>query len=154
MPKRNKGHQQRGVWPTFESKFLKQVVESFQRRSKSIKNKVLTYSCEKIIETNDGNREEKLELRFAFYGPPGFSVSCDIWEDRWLWVDVRQSSKNGWIFEWQHEGRVGATSTKQLAESLINTISVRPEEEMNDTIAAYLDKVWKDVALTGPLHEA
>ena len=28
------------------------------------------------------------------------------WEDRWLWIDARHSSKLGWLWEFNTEGRL------------------------------------------------
>jgi len=137
-------------WPVFESPFLQGIVSALQKRSKSIKNRVAKYSCERLREQADADMRELVELSFDLRVPDSTRISVKIWDDRWLWVDVRQSSKVGWVFEWQHEGRVGDTDPKSVAAAIHKTVEGQFVQDLDETLAG-LDSLWSKIAKNGPV---
>lgn len=136
-------------WPAFDSAFLAGIAESLRRRSKAIKHRTSGSSCERVIEKTDGADKELMELRFALYGRPLVRMTLCLWGDRWLWIDIRQAARKGWRFEWQHEGRVGATEPRRVVETILATLS-QPLVEESARDLARLDALWRAVALQGP----
>ncbi len=137
-------------WPNFESLFLTEIVNALQKRSKSIKHGVSKFSCERVRENIDGNSQEIVELSFDRIGPYSPRISVKIWDDRWLWIDVRQSSETGWVFEWQHEGRVGDTDPKAVSIAILETVKGHYAQDL-DAALDELDSLWPKIAKSGPI---
>ena len=125
-------------------------MDSLRRRSKSIKHSVSLYECERVREKMDDCVYEKAELYFEFLGGRPFRISFNIWDDRWIWIDVRRSAKRGWAFEWQHQGRVGSVPPRELAASIVDTLMKPSYYEEPADLAADLDELWGTVAVNGP----
>ena len=119
------------------------MVASIKSRSKAIKNKTSTYNLQKVIEKEDGNAWEKLEIDFILRSR--LSVRMFVWDDRWAWIDVRKSAKYGWEFEWQHEGRIGSATSKQIVNKLENTFTWGNSHRVNE-----LQKCWFEIMHEGP----
>ena len=131
-----------GAYPIFESKFLNGVVLSFKKRSKSIKHNVRSFHLQKIIEKTDNQSHEKLETEIVLLRKA--TVSFFLWDDRWSWVDVRESRQKKWIFSWQTEGRIGPTHPKVIVAAVQNTfLSAVNHNEIE------LDKIWNTIILAG-----
>lgn len=137
-------------WPAFESALLQDVVDLVSRRSKSLKHRVGDYACERIVEAGGDERCEKLELRLELPGDRPFRISLSLWADRWLWIDARQAAKEGWAFEWQHEGRVGAAFPGDIANALLETVTLPFGAGSADYCMARLKELWSPIAITGP----
>src|SRR5690349_5776827 len=73
--------------PTFETDFLAEIGASIRRRQKAIKNKAFGLSCERLWETSDKEKREKLELTLV---GPRSSRSAQLrffaWSDRWIFA--------------------------------------------------------------------
>ena len=138
-------------WPTFKSEFLDDISNSLRRKSKSIKNTVSSYSCAKAYEIDGEQKSEKLELVFLLPGANQVRITIDIWDSRWIWLDIRQPSKSGWVFEWQKEGRIGYSESKDFTETALNTLRV-PYLHINSAqLPKMLEEIWKKIAVNGPL---
>ena len=135
-------------WPAFDSRFLDEVAGSLRRRSKALKHKCRSYRCEKVWEDDGFSRREKAELSFELPGEQPVRLACHLWEDRWLWIDVRQVAKSGWRFEWQHRGRIGSTEPLAVAEAMEQTLSI--DYARIERVRADLDNLWSSIAINGP----
>lgn len=135
-----------------ENHALKDVYENIKRRSKAIKYRGGLLSCERILERDGDESMEKLEFS---YGPKKSvsapSIRMYVWSDRWVWVDAREASRNGWKWEWTGEGRApgqdfGRVLTKALERSIdeaITCLGNAPDE---------LEKIWGPLLSDGRLE--
>ena len=142
-----------GYWPKFDSEFLSEIAAALQKKSKSLKHSVRNYSCEKVREKIEGEEWEKLELSFEDWRPHPIRISFYCWDDRWMWLDIRQAAKSGWNLEWQHEGRIGVAGPAAVAKLLMRTVQF-PFGEAATSVSRELDEQWKNVALNGPRGKA
>lgn len=138
-------------WPAFEAALLQDVVDLVSKRSKSLKHSVGDYACERVVEAGGDERCEKLELRFELLGDHPFRISLSLWADRWLSIDVRQAAKEGSAFEWQHEGRVGSAYPGDIANALLETVTLPFSTDPADYCKAKLTELWPPIAITGPM---
>jgi hypothetical protein len=135
-------------WPAFESPFLDAVVKSLRKRSKSLGHKCKYYDRKRVWEVDGAARREKAELSFSLLGPHPVGVACHLWDDRWIWVDVRQPAKRGWVFEWQHQGRIGASEPRLIAQAIEKTLDIHLDNDAGRT--ANLVRIWLPLAAMGP----
>ena len=146
------GRTPRGYWPKFESDFLAEIVIPLKKKSKSLKHSVSSYSCERVREITEGVESEKLEMSFEMWGPHPIRVTFNCWDDRWMWLDIRQPAKSGWQFEWQHEGRIGVAGPAAVGNLLLRSVQFPYAENITPALR-FLDEQWKSVAITGPSGE-
>lgn len=154
MTKRNrsiKGPQ----WPKPEAPFLADIVAALRKRSKAIKHQFGFYSCETNWDQDDDERFEKVELYFESLRDRPYRITCHLWDDRWLWIDVRQATARrpveaGWAFEWSHSGRVGETSPQDIirAIEISKSATFRDDPALTKSI---LNDVWVPIACNGPI---
>lgn len=138
-------------WPTFKSEFLDDISNSLSRKSKSIKNTVSSYSCDKVYEIDGEQKIEKLELVFFLLGANKVRITIDIWDSRWAWIDIRLPSKSGWVFEWQKEGRVGYIEAKDFTDTVLKTIRLPYLNSDSSHLQKMLEEIWKKITINGPL---
>lgn len=134
-------------WPMFQSDFLNIMIASVRKRSKSIKHKVRQYSFIKVIEKNEGEEIEKLEIQFIL-PINNATIRIYLWEDRWIWIDIRESSKQGWKFEWSKEGRIGDKDVIDIRQAIESTISL--SSSLHAGLSKEFERCWSQIALGGP----
>jgi hypothetical protein len=100
------------------------------------------------LEDDGSSRREKAELFFELPGERPVRLACHLWQDRWLWIDVRQAAKFGWKFEWRHQGRIGSTEPLAVAEAIEQTLSIDYARIAH--VRAALDNLWSKIAINGP----
>ena len=136
-------------FPSFDSPFLEEVALSLRKRSKAIKNRAVRFTCERVRELRDSGDYELMEMQIELHRTPRIQFSFKLWSDRWLWIDIRQPSKRGWLFDWQHDGRVGDTEPSGIVESIITTLKIPYSDDVL-VVRSKLDNLWAKVALGGP----
>ena len=142
--------------PEFNNAFLADIAFSYKKRRKSLKHRTSKMSCVKSYNNTSENRNECEEIFELTVETPGASkravFQLHAWEDRWVWVDGRQSiSKQGWLWEWTHEGRfIGDGGGRQLIEALEKSISLSPSFS-DHPYQAQITGVWKPILASGPV---
>jgi len=136
--------------PKFKNTFLEEIVSALRKRSKALKHKTSRISIDRIYEVNDDERCEKLELNIDPILPKKCNCEVFIWEDRWIWLDVRKGSKTGWIWEWGIEGRVLDVSGRDILLRIEEMLSKlkrldADKKEQNESI---LNNVWSGIIAT------
>ena len=64
-----------------------------------------------------------VSIRYRVHGA-SVSLRLAVWDDRWVWVDARRSSKSGWVWESTTEGRfVSAGGARDLVAHAEETLS-------------------------------
>ncbi|MCG8593929.1 MAG: hypothetical protein MI785_06070 [Kiloniellales bacterium] len=135
-------------WPSFESAPLSDLVKSLKKRSKALKHKTETLSCERVLVEEGSVRVEKFELVMSSYRR--VALRFFLWEDGWAWVDARQPSKKGWVWVWTYEGkllgRYGGKEVEEALEMTLDSVCETPAE----TLKA-LTQIWKPLLAQGPV---
>jgi hypothetical protein len=83
------------------------------------------------------------------YGGPAAKVMLRvmIWDDRSVWVDVRRSSKKGWVWAVTAQGRfVGSRGAEDLVADIEATLGFPHAPDPSGDIA----KIWKAHLASGP----
>ncbi len=132
--------------PSSENEFLANVLASMKKRQRAIKYKTKAMTCDKVIETHDDVRKEKLEASFR---RTESNLRAFIWEDRWVWIDFRSPSKRGWRWEWSFEGRLlPAHDGRMLVDALEKTLDAAPRDDESDVSA--FGEIWRILLAQGP----
>jgi len=139
----------RGYWPSFDSTFLAEMVASLRRNGRSLQRSTGAFRCERVRDRTGGVQSEILELSFAITEPSPVEFSLSCWADRWLELDVRQTTSSGPPVEWRHEGRVGAAGPAAVADLLIDSAKL-PFGSDPDFALRCLAERWPTVAVAGP----
>lgn len=126
-----------------ESPFLREVLGGLSKRRKAIRYKLRQISVDKVRERIDSEEREKLE------------ITCEgniqklrlfLWEDRWVFVDARISSKQGWTWEFTHQGRLmGIADARTLVAALEQSIEA---SSLGDSTT--LEGLWRPLLAQGP----
>ena len=132
---------------TAQAAFIVEVEEWLRKRGKPIRHRKSDISVERVLERTDGVEWEKLEIECPFYGKTT-RLRLHIWNDRWIWIDARRSSKAGWSWEFTAEGRLsGNHSARDLVALFEASLSAGHWDER---APAELGKLWTPVLATGP----
>ena len=134
-------------WPSFDDNFLADLSAALKKRRKALKHKSRLLNCERLIESDDGVRTEKMELDIQLWTRNRLKVHA--WSDRWLWVDARAPTKKGWAWEWDYDGRLlgPLTGTEVIGaiEETIDGISGAKSDAVNE-----LTGIWQKLLARGP----
>jgi hypothetical protein len=135
--------------PRSDHTWLGEALDGLRSRSRALKHKMHASQCERVIEEKDGERTERIDITFERRAAQGFVLRARIWQDRWVWIDVRAGGKSGWIFEWSIEGRsAGGLSGRELmqtVEATFDAISISNGIDQNA-----LNNIWRGILLNGP----
>lgn len=121
-----------------------------RRRALSRRGASVSWTCVKEIvngrETEKGRTDVTIDYRVN--GLP-VTLRMNVWADRWVWIDARCSTKQGWLWEFTDEGRFisknGARALVQCAEKTIDA-SFLPARDAPSVIS----KVWSTCLASGP----
>lgn len=126
-----------------ESPFLKNILGGLSKRRKAIRYKVRQISIEKVRERTDSEEREKLEITCEWNAK---KLRLFLWDDRWVFIDARMSSKQGWAWEFTHQGRLmGIADARVLVAALEQSIEA---SSLGDS--ATLEGLWSRLLAQGP----
>jgi hypothetical protein len=126
-----------------KSAFLTDTLAALSKRRKALRHKLRHISVERVLERTEGNEWEKLEVSCEALGP---RLRLFVWQDRWVFVDARTPTKEGWAWEFTTQGRlVGGVEARALVAALEATIEASFLES-----SAALERVWTPLLATGP----
>jgi hypothetical protein len=132
---------------TAQTTFVAQLQEALRKRGKPIRYRKSDISIEPVIERTNGEEREKLEIECPFHGTTT-RLCVHVWDDRWIWIDARRSSKAGWVWQYSTEGRlVGSHSARDFVALFEESLSAGHWDEQ---APARLENVWKPALATGP----
>ena len=128
----------------FDSPYLKLLSSALNKRRKAIKYQVKNSEFQKVIEKEINKPDtEKLEITLDLRNH--IVLRLFVWEDRWIWVDVRKSSKKGWLFEWEMSGRALQGSARIIVSTLEKSFFFSKTSDVTG-----LNKIWNKVLHKGP----
>ena len=90
-------------------RFPPALLEAFRRRGRAIVHRGATVDSVLVPDQADDYGEviDRCEITIAFrVDGRSVLIRAHAWEDRWLWIDARHSSKKGWTWEFSTEGRL------------------------------------------------
>ena len=133
--------------PKFEDRQLDELADSLRRRRRALRNKSRSINLDRVIESTNGQRIEKLELTIELSVPSLTTIRVFVWADRFIWVDARRGSKDGWTFSWTKEGQLVGRRKGQLRVAIEKTLEAAGLIQSEDT--STLDEIWTPVVSTG-----
>jgi hypothetical protein len=120
---------------------------AFKKRHRAINYQSHEIRCDKIIERYDPKDIEKIEIKLSALDKT--RIALNIWEDRWVLVDARQSTKKGWAWEWRYDGRLlGLHTGKDLIAALEQTMAATFQITRDATDD--LTRIWRPLLARGP----
>jgi len=132
---------------TAQTTFIAQVQEMLRKRGKPIRHRKTDISIERVIERVNGDEWEKLEIECPFYGTTT-RLRVHIWDDRWIHIDARRSSKAGWVWQFTTKGRLlGSHSARDLVALFEESLSAGHWDEQ---APGKLTALWDPVLAKGP----
>jgi hypothetical protein len=78
----------------------------------------------------------------------GVRIHVKVWQDRWVWIDARESSPKGWKWFRTFDGRLagGMAGSDLLNAVLLFDQMLPPAEQKVDPSATF----WTELLLRGP----
>ena len=132
------------VLPTSTVTCLASFVSAIHSRAAELEHRYRAVSCRKLMVEQNGNLREGVALELTRTEPLYRLIRVHAWDDRWVWIDARQSQQQRWIWSWTLEGRLGPGLG---GVHLLDAIE-RSERLFTRDDQAGLKDVWRDV-LTG-----
>lgn len=121
---------------------------AIEARKKAWKYLCASISFDDIAKDADGYKQLQFEARSTI-GSPKAILQVYFWEDRWIWIDARESSKTGWNWEWTSEGRVAPDKWgKHLAKKIEDSFEL--SSYAGDRVLDQLEHQWSTYLATGP----
>jgi hypothetical protein len=134
-------------FPAFEAPFLSDFVIGLVKTMKTVKRGFRRID---IGPTRDPEYDmEVFDLTFWRRGTgAGLRIHLKVWQDRWVWIDARESSKKGWKWFRTFDGRLagGMTGSELLNAVLLFNEMLPPAEQKVDSSATF----WTETVLRGP----
>jgi len=110
-----------------EIDFSRAVIEAFRKRNRALSRRGASVECTPVKEIVDGRESEvgRADINIEYRVDAARVVlRLQIWDDRWLRLDVRRSSKSGWVWESTNEGRfVSPGGARDLVSQVEETLS-------------------------------
>jgi len=93
---------------------------------------------------------EKLEVELRpWANDEKVSVRLFAWTDRWVCIDARAATKNGWAWQWTFEGRLlGEFGGREIVGGLENTLDC--VHNMDPRKTRELADIWGSLLAQGP----
>ena len=128
----------------FDSPYLKLLTKVLIKRRKAIKYQIKSGEFQKVIE-KEANKPDVEKLEITLNLTNQIVLRLFVWGDRWVWIDVRRSSKKGWLFEWESSGRVLQDSERIVVSALEQSFLYAKTSNETELI-----KIWNKVLFNGP----
>jgi len=133
--------------PTSDNELIKSTLLALKKRHRAINYQVREIRCDKIIERRERKDIEKIEIALSIRGQT--RVTINVWEDRWVLIDGRESAKKGWAWEWRYDGRLlGSHTGRDLIAALELTMDATFQIRKDRT--PELTAIWQPLLARGP----
>jgi hypothetical protein len=125
--------------------FLDDVQLAIASRRKPLRYKVRGLEVQRSAD----GESEKLAIECMLQGIQRTVVRLLVWPDRWIWIDARQSSKAGWIWQFTTEGRLrGGLPAATLSQALEDSLAAA--HAGSQASSEELRKLWEPLLARGP----
>ena len=132
--------------------FPEEVAAAVQKRARAIRYRGAKVELARVKEVLAGTAEEQRRLDIDIsYRVASLMVLCRliVWNDRWVWVDVRRRSKQGWLWAATVEGRfIAAEGAREIVQNIERTIDVASSAP--ETVVHEVERIWKPCLAQGP----
>lgn len=130
--------------------FARDVASCLAKRSKAIKHRGARVELHLAEAKPPDDPSASVEISVS-YAVQGATVRLRViaWDDRWIWVDARRSTKQGWAWSVTCQGRF-------LDQSGPSGVIRRVEESLSatrnpdDAIPSLVKEIWADCLAQGP----
>jgi len=135
-----------------EEVFLDNVARAYRKRSKAISRRGVDLKIESVKEVVEGQESDTgridITLSFRLRGKPA-TFRLHVWGDRWIWIDARRPSKNGWLWEYTTEGRI--TDVNDLPRLVERSEQSLDAAHLDDQeVAKRLREIWSTSLASTP----
>jgi hypothetical protein len=130
--------------------FIDDLLLSLARRHKALKHKLRAISVERVADRVEDVERRKLEIIFTNWGSPSAVIEIFAWDDRWISLEVSQSSKSAELC-WTYASRgrlIGGLGGRRLVEAAEATIAAC--YEMTRARLGRFNDIWKPILAAGP----
>lgn len=133
-----------------EHDFIREVVSCLERRSRAIKRiaSAVRVADRQGRPDDSGIRSVELDLGYRVLGQV-VQLHLVVWADRWLFVDARQRTKNGWAWSFTIEGRfLASEGARDFVRRIEDTVhaSRASETELSERMV----RIWAPFVAQGP----
>jgi hypothetical protein len=132
--------------------FVDNVQAAFVRRRKPIKHHGVSIEWKAAIEAGNDREAQmaRIDVDLSYRaGGQRILLRLIAWDDRWIWLDARRSTKRGWAWSCTVEGRFfAAVGARELVARLERTIVVTYGSSAE--VPALMRRLWRDCLATGP----
>ena len=121
---------------------------ALRKRRKAIKQKLRQLETERLVDRSDEGDLSGLSVECDLWMPRTRIRIC-VWDNRWVWFDARQGSKQGWRWFYTHEGRMfGEETGPRLVAALESSVGSAHDAAHDGrmTFAA----IWEPLLAQGP----
>ena len=120
-------------WPKPESSLLEGIVDAIRARSKAFKKNVRSFDIGLEIDFDSGSPYERLNLKLGSWSSRPDRLTFVFWDDGNLWVDARQSSKNGWEYELSFYGYYNDIAPDVVRDMIERSLWINQTDAMQKT---------------------
>lgn len=131
-----------------EPSFVHDVSSSLAKRARAIKHRgvQLVSEMREPILPDEPHGSVELRLGYSINGSR-VQLRVTVWDDRWVWIDVRRALKRGWAWSATCEGRYSDhAGSSGLIRRLEETITASQEE---DNVSSRIQRIWADCLAKG-----
>jgi len=128
--------------------FVEDLRLSLRKRQKAIKHRLRAFDIERLVDRSDERALHGLGIDCTILAPRTM-VRLEAWDNRWVWFDARQGSKEGWRWFYTHEGRMfGDDGGRRLVGALEASFGAAQDAVHSGrmTFAA----IWEPLLAQGP----
>lgn len=131
-----------------EAGFIDELRFSLRKRQKAIKHQVRAIESERLIDRSDEGDLTGISVQCALW-VPRTTIRLSAWDDRWVWFDARQGSKEGWRWFYTHEGRIfGEESGRRLVAGLEASFGAAHNAAQGSRMS--FASIWEPLLAQGP----
>ena len=145
------GNKNQLIFPNSRSPFLMEFLESLKKRSKALKHKTSSLTCERVLTEHDGRRLERIDVEITpgFSASKSFPCSFKLWEDRWISISLCEWKNETWDWNWQEEGTILPVIDGQGLVSAIEA-TISSSFEMNSSKISLFSEMWRPYLARSP----
>lgn len=139
----------------FTSDSLKSFSASLLNRKKSLRQIFNFIDLDKDDRSKSGDCAEIAVAIFrTMKSTKSPTITVNVWPDRWVWVDVREGARAGWLWSFVIEGRLAGGKNW---DDLIQELKLLPSgfrDGMDEEKIRRIMERWRNLLVSGPLGRA
>jgi len=130
-------------WPLAKTPSINKVISLLKKRNKTLKHRARSMVLNISVDDEDGIIYEKLTIEIELWVNPKRKIIVDVWQDCAFAVDVREASKNGWVFEFTINGFDEICVNIGFIDKIEQTIAITSSKNLTQETTDRLIECWK-----------